>query len=195
VIDLIRILNIYHIKGILDDGIPAGEIVMGVPVLGGAEQLRDLYDQGVHQAVNAVGGIGNVGIRIEVYNRLALAGFVCPTVIHPTAFVEPDTSFQLGCQVFPHAYVGSEVQVGFGSIVNTSAVVSHECVLGDYTNISPGAILAGGVQIGDAALVGMGATVNLLVKVGARARIGNGATVKEDVPENGIVRAGGTWPG
>jgi sugar O-acyltransferase (sialic acid O-acetyltransferase NeuD family) len=194
-IDLIRILNIYQIKGILDDGIPKGEMVMGVPVLGGAERLGDLYDQGVRQAVNAVGGIGNVAIRIEVYSRLAQAGFVCPTVIHPTAFVEPGASIQPGCQVFPHAYVGSEVQVGFGSIVNTNAVVSHECILGDYTNISPGAILAGGVHIGDTALVGMGVTVNLLVKIGAGARIGNGATVKEDVPENGIVRAGGTWPG
>jgi acetyltransferase-like isoleucine patch superfamily enzyme len=40
----------------------------------------------------------------------------------------------------------------------------------------------------------MGATVNLLAKIGAGARIGNGATVKSDVPENGVVRAGGVWP-
>jgi acetyltransferase-like isoleucine patch superfamily enzyme len=40
----------------------------------------------------------------------------------------------------------------------------------------------------------MGATINLQVQVGAGARIGNGATVKQHVPENGLVRAGATWP-
>ena len=48
--------------------------------------------------------------------------------------------------------------------------------------------------IGAGALIGMGATVNLLAKVGPNAKVGNGATVKEDVPEKGIVRAGGVWP-
>jgi acetyltransferase-like isoleucine patch superfamily enzyme len=40
----------------------------------------------------------------------------------------------------------------------------------------------------------MGATINLEVHIGAGARIGNGATVKDDVPANGVVRAGSIWP-
>lgn len=48
--------------------------------------------------------------------------------------------------------------------------------------------------MGDRALIGMGATVNLGVTIGAGARVGNSAVVKADVPENGIVRAGATWP-
>jgi acetyltransferase EpsM len=94
----------------------------------------------------------------------------------------------------PNAYVGSQVNLGFGSIVNTGATVSHDCVIGDYANIAPGAILAGEVQVGPSVLVGMGTTINLRVKIGASARIGNGSTVKEDVPEQGIVRAGTIWP-
>lgn len=61
-------------------------------------------------------------------------------------------------------------------------------------NISPGAILAGAVHVAERTLVGMGATINLGVHIGAGARIGNSAVVKADVPENGIVRAGGIWP-
>ena len=193
-IDLLRALNTYSLKGVLDDGIPPGETIMGVPVLGGREVLKDLYNQGVRQAVNAVGGVGDIAVRVDVFQWLAGAGFVCPAVVHPSAVVEPGASLAPGVQVFPLAYIGSEVQVGFGSIVNTSAVVSHECVLGEYSNISPGALLAGGVQVGNAALIGMGVTVNLHVSIGAGARIGNGATVKGDVPENAIVRAGAVWP-
>lgn len=193
-IDLLRLLGVYRIVGIVDDGIPAGGALMGVPLLGGEAALAQVYSQGVRLAVNAVGGIGNIAIRIKVFEKLAAAGFACPPVVHPTAFVEPSASLAAGVQVFPHAYVGSEARIGFGCIVNTGAIVSHDCVLGDYANISPGAMLAGEVQIGAGALVGMGVTVNLRARVGAAARLGNGCTVITDVPQRGIVRAGATWP-
>jgi sugar O-acyltransferase (sialic acid O-acetyltransferase NeuD family) len=193
-IDLLRRLGNYRIAGIIDDGVPTGTMIMGLPVLGGVEALPELYQRGVRLAVNAVGGIGNLAIRVQVFRRLAAAGFVCPALIHPRAVVEASAMLAPGVQVFAQAYVGSEARVGFGGIVNTGAIVSHDCVLGDYVNISPGAILAGEVQVGSGALVGMGATVNLQVKIGAGARIGNGATVKADVADKGIVRAGTIWP-
>jgi acetyltransferase EpsM len=193
-IDLIRMLGTYSIAGIVDDGVPVGSSIMGERVLGGANVLGKLVEKGVHLAANAVGGIGNINNRIKVFERLSQMGFTYPTLIHPTAFVEPSAILAEGVQVMPHAYVGSEAHVGFGAIINTGAIVSHDCNLGDYANLSPGAILAGEVMVGTATLVGMGVTVNLRVKIGNRARIGNGATVKQDVPEGGIVRAGTIWP-
>jgi acetyltransferase EpsM len=193
-IDLIRALDDYPILGFVDDNTPAGSMTMGVPVLGGVRVLEQLIDRGVHLAVNAVGGIGNIQSRITVFNRLSQAGFTCPALVHPSAFVERSAKLAEGVQVMPHAYVGSETQVGFGVIINTGVIVSHDCVLGDYANLSPGAILAGEVSIGTATLIGMGVTINLRVKVGARARVGNGSTVKLDIPEDGIVHAGTVWP-
>ena len=193
-IDLLRALGTYNIAGVLDDRLPPGEMIMGVPVLGGAAALVELKQRGLHQAVNAVGGIGNITVRIKVFEQLAQAGFSCPTLIHPRATVEPSARLADGVQVFPHAYVGSEAQIGFGVIVNTGAIVSHDCQLADYTNLSPGAILAGEVHIGSGVLVGMGVTINLQVQVGDRARIGNSATVKSNVPAGGIVHAGTIWP-
>lgn len=194
VIDLLRSLGVYQIMGVVDDGIPPGERILGLPILGGQQVLAELYERGVRMAVNAVGGIGNVATRVKVFQHLAAAGFTCPAVIHPTAFIEASASLSPGVQVFPHAYIGSEARVGFGAIVNTGAIVSHDCTLGEYANVSPGAMLAGEVQVGPGVLIGMGATINLQVRLGAGARIGNGATVKSDVPENGVVRAGSIWP-
>ena len=194
VIDLIRSLRIYRIHGIVDDGLNRDQSVLGVPVLGGSEILPDLHAKGVRQAVNAVGGIGDITSRIKVFQLLAEHGFVCPIVIHPSAVVEPSSIVSPGVQIFPQSYVGSDAQLGFGTIINTRAVVSHDCYVDDYANISPGALLAGGVNIGKGSLVGMGVTVNLGVRIGDNTRIGNSAVVKEDVPENGIVRAGMIWP-
>ncbi len=193
-IDLARLLGTYRLVGVVDDGIPRGERIMDLPVLGGGEVLPEIFAQGVRLAVNAVGGIGNLRVRIQVFEKLAQAGFVCPALVHPRAFVEASATLSPGVQVFANAYVGSQARLGYGCIVNTGAIISHDCALGDYVNISPGAILAGEVQVGAGALIGMGATINLQARVGAGARIGNGATVKQDVPEGGVVRAGSIWP-
>jgi sugar O-acyltransferase (sialic acid O-acetyltransferase NeuD family) len=195
-IDLLRLLRTYRIVGVIDDGIDPKQqpVIMGLPVLGGAEALPVIFEQGVRLAVNAVGGIGNITVRIKVFERLAEAGFTCPAVVHPSAVVEPSAVLSAGVQVFPLAYIGSEARIEYGAIINTGAIVSHDCQVGAYANLSPGAVLAGEVRLGAAALVGMSATVNLRVLIGANARIGNGATVKTDVPEQGVVRAGTAWP-
>lgn len=193
-IELLRALGGYRLVGVVDDGLLPGSNVLDVEVLGGAEILSSLFARGVRQAANAVGGIGNISSRVTVFERLAAAGFTCPTLVHPTAFVEASAILAEGVQVFPHAYVGSEARVDFGVIVNTGAIVSHDCVLGKYSNVSPGAMLAGAVQVGARCLIGMGATINLGVHIGEGARIGNGATVKADVPSGGVVRAGSVWP-
>lgn len=194
VIDLLRAAGGYTLAGVIDDGRQPGDRVLDSQVLGGESALAALRAAGCKQALNAVGGIGAMSSRILVFDKLEKAGFELPTLIHPSAVVEPSAELGAGVQVFPHAYVGSDASLGTGCIVNTSAVVSHDCALADYVNLAPGAILAGAVSVGEGTLIGMGVTVNLNVRIGAGARIGNGATVKGDVPDGGIVRAGAIWP-
>ena len=87
-IDLIRSEGKYHIVGILDDALPAGSCVLDVQVLGDGSKLIELRRQGVGLAINAVGGIGSIAPRLKVYEKIKSAGFRCPTVIHPRAYVE-----------------------------------------------------------------------------------------------------------
>jgi acetyltransferase EpsM len=194
VIDLIRARGGYLIAGILDDGRQEGDHILGVPILGGEKMLPELTAKGVRLAANGVGGIGNIAVRINIFNKLTEAGLVCPAIVHPAAYLDPSALLSAGVQVFAQAYVGGEVRIGYGCIINTGAIISHDCHLGAYVNVSPGAILAGEVEVEGGALIGMGATLNLGVKVGEGARIGNGATVKSDVPAGGVVRAGSVWP-
>lgn len=193
-IELVRSLGEHDLVGVIDDSIEMGTEVLGVPVLGGGEVMEAMKACGVGLAVNAVGGVGDIMTRVRVFEDILRIGFNCPTLIHPTAFIEPSANLDAGVQIFPHAYVGSDAQIGFGVIVNTGAVVSHDCRVGDYANVAPGALIAGGVTIGKHVLIGMGVTINLNVSVGAGARVGNSAVLKEDVPPSGIVRAGAVWP-
>ncbi len=194
VIELIQAGGNYQVVGLIDDGLAPRDRVLGVPVIGGGAALAALKEAGCQLAANAVGGIGAISTRIAVFERIQAAGFELPALVHPSAVVEPSAQLAAGVQVFPQAYVGSDAQLGLGCIVNTGAIVSHDCVLEDYANLAPGSILAGGVRVGDGSLIGMAVTINLNVSIGRRARIGNSAVIKEDVPAEGIVRAGAVWP-
>jgi acetyltransferase EpsM len=194
IIELVRALGIYQLVGVVDDVLPVGGTVLGLPVLGGASILPALADQGIRQAVNAVGGIGNVAERLNVFDKIAQAGLVCPALVHPTAYVEASACLEGGIQILAQSYISSEARIGFGTVINAGVVVSHDCMIGRVVNLSPGAMLAGGVILEDFVQVGMGATINLGIRIGKGARIGNSATVKKDVPARQVVRAGTIWP-
>ncbi|HSV86916.1 MAG TPA: acetyltransferase [Levilinea sp.] len=194
VIDMVQSTGVYRVAGIVDDGIPAGTHILGIPVLGGAAILPALHEKGLRLAINAIGGIGNVALRVKIFAMLAEAGFTCPSLVHPTAWVEPSAVLEGGVQILAKSYIGSAARIGYGTLINAGVIVSHDCVIGQCTNLSPGATLAGGVHVEDFAQIGMNATVNVNVIIASGARVGNGATVKADVPPGGRVYAGTTWP-
>lgn len=194
VIDVLRVLGGWNVIGVVDDGLPVGTQVLGVPVIGGGEVLAELHQRGLTQAINAVGGINNVDVRVRVFDLLMAHEFVFPTTVHPTAWVEASAALGEGITILPLAYIGSEAQIGFGAVINAGAIISHDCRLGRVVNVSPNASLAGGVSVGDYVQFGMNVTVNLNLTIGTRARVGNGATVKADVPSGTVVRAGTIWP-
>jgi sugar O-acyltransferase (sialic acid O-acetyltransferase NeuD family) len=194
VIEIVRAMRTHRLVGVIDDQLPSGSDVIGATVLGGSDHLKEWYDRGIRLAVNAVGGIGKVDVRVRVFNMLAESGFSFPAVVHPSAVIEPSAVLEPGVQVLAQAYVGSAARVGFGSVLNAGSIVSHDCVLGRVTNLSPGAALAGNVRVEDHAQIGMNATVNMHVTIGAGCIVGNGATVKSDVPPGTRVWAGSTWP-
>lgn len=194
VIDLLRVLPGYRPAGVIDDALAPGTSILGVPVLGASATLAEVFAGGIRAAVNAVGAVADVPFREVIFERLAKVGFTFPTLVHPTAYVEPSARLADGVQLFPHAYAGSDAEIGFGVILNIGVTVAHDCKIGRASNISPGAMLAGAVTVGARVLIGMGATVNIGVQIGDGARVGNGATVKKDVPAGAIVRAGHIWP-
>ena len=194
IIDLTRAAGAHEVIGVLDDGRPVGEEVLGVPVIGDQRHLVPLREAGLRGVANAVGAIGRIQTRIDVSERIAAAGLAGPALVDASASVAPSAALAAGALVFAGAVVSAAASVGEHTIVNSGAIVSHDCDVGANVHLAPGAILAGDVTVGAGALVGMGASVPLGVSVGARTIVGNGATVLADVPEGTIVPAGSTWP-
>ncbi len=194
IIETVRVLGTYQIIGVIDDKMNKGTDVIGTPVIGGADMLPQLVEDGIRLAVNSVGGIGNYKVRLDVFQKLANEGFVCPAIVHPSAHIDPSARLESGVLVLAQSYVSGNAVVGMGTLINNSVVVSHNCVLGVCTNLSPGVKIAGDVIIEDFAQLGMNATVNIGARVGKECLIGNGSTVKKDVPPGTRVFAGSIWP-
>jgi sugar O-acyltransferase (sialic acid O-acetyltransferase NeuD family) len=193
-IELIRASGGLEPVGVIDDSAEESD-VLGVPVIGTRHDLASIRSDGIALAVNAIGGITNMTVRVEVSDLLNASGFLMPVLIHPSAVVETSAKIGPGSQILAHSYVGSDAILADGVIVNTGAVVSHDCVIGSHANISPGCLLASGVRVGSRTLIGMGVTTYLGVEIGSNARVGNGVNVNADVPDGRKIRAGSSWDG
>lgn len=173
-----------EIVGLVDaDPARKGTTVLGIPVLGGDEQLDAVASTGVKLAFLGVGAVGDNSRRRKVWDAVRDRGFEFMTVIAPSANVSPSAVIGEGTCVFPGAIIGAGATLGRNVIVNSGAIVEHDCELGDHVHVASGAVLAGGVLAGEGAHVGAGASVKQGVHLGRGCVVGLGAAVIDDVAD------------
>ena len=192
-IDILRVTHAYEICGIVDMKYPELESVMGVPVIGGDDQLQELYDKGYHKVLNCVGAYGGRYKEKSPYNKLKSFGFEFVNVIHAKAIIEPSVKLGEGILICAGAIIGAQVRIGCNCVINAGAIISHDCIISDNCHVASGAVLAGIVTVGENTLIGQNVTVYSRVKIGNNVVIENGCCVFKDVPDNTIVRYKGNY--
>lgn len=187
IIDAMR-CGMYEIEGILENSRDkVGTMVCGIPVIGTDQDLSRFFDQGVKNAVIAIGHMGDGSTRHRLAQQLRSIGFRLPAIIHPQAIVSPLAQIGDGTVVFAGAVVNPCAQIGENCIINTAAVVEHDVILGKGVHIAPRALLSGGVDVGEDTMVGMGSCVLQGRIVGKRCIIGAGSVVTHDVGDDETV--------
>ena len=181
VIATVRAVGAHRIVGLLDDDEAKHNTDWyGESVLGGSEQLQEIYRQGCRKVVVAV---GSNQARADMQRLAVEAGLQPITMIHPNAVVLPGSQIGEGSVLLPQAYVGAGADIGAGVLLSVGAMVAHDCILGDWCQLCPGARLGGHARVGSYALIGLGAAVLPRVAVGEQAVIGANAAVNRDVPD------------
>jgi len=188
VADIIRLGDVFEVAGFLDgvDVERHGQNFCSARILGGAEQLELLRQQGIKHAIVA---IGDNRARLRLADQVAGDGFELVVAIHPQAVVATDVRLGAGTVIAAGAVLNPGCIIGRNVIINTAASVDHDCNIGDGSHISPGAHIAGNVTIGSRAWVGLGASIIEKVQIGNDAIVGAGAVVIRNVP-SGVVVAG-----
>lgn len=166
-----------QVSGILDDNIPAGTLVLGVPVLG----TTDMWN--VFPNYHYLLAIGDNVIRSRISARFSVHWY---TAIHPRAIVSPYAKIGGGTVILAGAIVNADATVGMHCIINSGALVEHDNVLENYVHISPNAALGGTVHVGQRTHIGIGASVRNNVSICSDCIIGAGAVVTKNILEIGV---------
>jgi sugar O-acyltransferase (sialic acid O-acetyltransferase NeuD family) len=172
----------WSVRGFVDDraDLP-GTTVDGVPVLGPLTLLTDGSVMGAH-AVVCTGRPGDTGSRVVIDRRLAGAGVLFASLVHPSVSLAAGTRVGEGAVLLAQVVTTAPITIGRHVVVMPQVVFTHDDVIGDFTTFGAGARLAGGVVVERGAYVGSGALVRGYLTIGAGAVVGMGAVVTRDVP-------------
>jgi len=183
VADIIRLRGEYQIIGFLDNINlqRRSSTFLGIPILGGEEQLDRIREQGVNHLIL---GFGNCDARLKLAELVKTKGFQLASAIHPGSIIASDTTIKPGTVIAAGAVINPGSWIGENVIINTSATVDHDCVIGDGAHICPGVHLGGNVSVGRARWVGIGSSVKDHISIGSASLIGAGSVVVKDIPDN-----------
>jgi len=157
-----------------------GDTILGVPVLGGDDEVREYAPDSV-RLINGLGTIAVATSRRALFLRFKDMGYSFAGIVHPSAVVADSVILGEGAQIMAGAVIQPGVRIGDNAIINTRASVDHDCTISDHVHIAPGCAISGGVTIGEASHIGCGAVIIQGLSIGRECVIGAGAAVIGDV--------------
>jgi len=172
------------ILGILDPS-HSMSAVLGIPVLGGDEEL-ERYPPDQVDLINGLGSFKTVSSREQLFNKFKDRGYNFSSVIHPNAILSESCCLGEGVQILAGAIIQVGVKLGQNVIVNTGALVDHDCHIGEHCHIAPGVALSGNVKVGDKTHIGMGAAIIQGIEIGEECLIGAGSVVIRSIPDSAV---------
>ena len=167
-----------RVAGFVDDALPPGTEIDGLPVIGGISSLNVTHKYFIIS-------VGSPLAKLRIKDLLMTMQHKYPVIIHPSAIllnrsqvvIGNGTVISAGCILTTNIRIGSHV------LLNLNCTVGHDVTIGDCTSVMPGAHISGNVKIGTGVLIGTGAVVLNNITIGDFATIGAGAVVTRHVPE------------
>lgn len=86
----------------------------------------------------AIVAVGDEMTRRTWFAKLAEAGYVVPTLVHPSAIVSPRAVLEPGCVICARAAISPGARIGMGCIISAGVAVARDEVLADWTHMEIG---------------------------------------------------------
>ena len=176
----------WKIEGFIDDTEQLqGQVVNGLPILGGFEYLMNYSGNIAATVLDDPSVRRNLILKIKRNINIRF-----PVVISPTCTVSPFIEWGEGC-IVSGAYNVLSVNIRLGNFVfvTSRTGIGHDVAIGDYTPIFAGISIGGSVSIGSGCVIGSNATILPKIKIGDGSIIGGGSVVTKNIPPR-VIAAG-----
>lgn len=168
----------WNCLGWIDDGVEAGTVVAGLPVLGGLEVLNR-WPKPVAVAM----AIAWPSTKAKIVHQLSAHQLSFPSLIHPEVLLEKDevrlgkgTIITQGCRFTVNIDIGDFV------LLNIGTVVTHDVQVANFCSVMPSVNLSGAVHLEQQVYVGTGTQIIQGLNIGTGTIIGAGSVVISDLP-------------
>ncbi|MDF2596637.1 MAG: sugar O-acyltransferase, sialic acid O-acetyltransferase NeuD family [Clostridia bacterium] len=181
VIETVHSMNLFEIEGIIDTKDKQKTFVNGIEVIGEDTELERLFSKKIGNAVIAVGSIGKVSLRRNLYKKCKDIGYSFPNIIDASAIVAKHITIGEGNFIGKGVILNTHVQIGNGCILNTGCIIEHGCRVEDFVHVAPGSVLCGGVVVKRDTHIGAHSIIIQNITVGESTLIGAGSVVIKDI--------------
>ena len=165
--------------GFVDDGVPEGKIVKGIPVL----PKSFLYQKHQNKLAVAI-GIADPSIKMKIFTDLKEnTDLYFPVLIAPTAIVEESAELDEGCIVSNFCLISIDVKFGKCVFLNTGSFIGHDTIIGQCSTLMTSSCISGSVVIGENTLIGSQTFILQELNIGKNVIVSAGSKVFCDVPK------------
>lgn len=177
---IIKKLDEWNPIGFVDDGVPEGKIIKGIPVL----PKSFLYQK--HQKKLAVAiGIADPTMKMNIFAELKkITDIYFPTLVAPTAIVDESAELEEGCIISNFCLISIDVKLGQCVFLNTGSFIGHDTIIGQCSTLMTSSCISGSVVIGENTLIGSQTFILQELSVGKNVIVSAGSKVFCNVPEN-----------
>lgn len=109
----------------------------------GAIGRWDQYEEFKTKYTYGFVAVGNNELRSVWSEKLRVAGYNIPKLLHPTAYLSPSAQIEAGTIVLPMAVVHNNVKIQRGCIIGIGTILDHDVSIDEFCQIDAGAILKG----------------------------------------------------
>jgi acetyltransferase-like isoleucine patch superfamily enzyme len=170
-----------------DNSATWGRDVRGVPVVGGSDAIRSLWDaKAFDGAVIAIST--SVAARARLRALCGDAGVPLVNVIDPRAKLATGVRIGAGNVICAFTHFGTETRIGDNNFISAYNSFDHHNVLGSDISTGPGCMTSGEVELEDRVRLGTGIFIEPKLTLGEGVIVSSGSIVVRSVPADHIVK-------
>jgi sugar O-acyltransferase (sialic acid O-acetyltransferase NeuD family) len=143
----------FTLRGFIDDNYAPGDVVNGIPIMGGLNWLSQQENLSLFIA------IGNSTVREKLARQFENHNF--PRIIHPAAGFHDDFFVKLGNGSYLAAgcVLTTNILIGRFTLILPGCTLSHDTTIGDFCTLMPGVRITSGATIGNSVHIGAGTII------------------------------------